>query len=281
MATAYSAGKFKQVERASKAFPYLMYDAVNDGRTRPQHRAWDNLVLRWDDPWWKTHYPPNGWNCRCSVIPLSQRGLDRRGLKGPDAAPPTETYEWTNPRTGEVMEVPAGIDPGWAYHPGLVTRNAETLQTLADKLEAVPADFANAALKDIVQSPLFIDWLKDPQGAFPVMRIKDEAALAIGAERKIAVLSAESLDHIHVRHPEITPEDLAVLPLMGESPTVIVQVKDNKLIIVRAGEKAYWAVVKAATGGGREAFLTTFRKTRAQDVENLIKTGKVIYGEWK
>jgi len=202
-------------------------------------------------------------------------------LKGPDASPTDNPYEWTNPRTGEVVDVPAGIDPGWGYHPGLVTRNAETLQTLADKLEAVPADFANAALKDIVQSPSFIDWLKNPQGAFPVMRVKDSAAAAIGAKNKVALLSPYSLKHIHFRHPEITPEDLTVLPLMGESPTVIVKTNENKFIIVRDGEKAYWAVVKAAQSGGRETFITSFRETHARDVKALIRTGKVLYGEWK
>jgi hypothetical protein len=179
------------------------------------------------------------------------------------------------------MEVPAGIDPGWAYHPGLVTRNAETLQTLADKLEAVPADFANAALKDMIQSPSFIDWLKDPQGAFPVMRVKDEAAAAIGAERKIALLSEDSLQHIHDSHPEITPEDLAVLPLMGESPTVIVKNTDITFVIVRSGENMYWAVVRAAQSGGKETFITSFRKTNSADVKALIRKGTVLYGEWK
>lgn len=280
MGTAYSAGKWKQIEATSKTFPYLMYDAVNDGRTRPQHRAWDNLVLRFDDPWWKTHYPPNGWNCRCSVIQLSQRQLERMGKKAPDSAPPDNPYEWTNPRTGEVVDIPEGIDPGWAYHPGL-TRKAETLRTLADKLEAVPADFANSALKDLIQSPAFMDWLKNPQGAFPVMRVKDEAAAVVGAGRKIVVLSPDSLDHIQTSHPDLTPEDYAVLPLLGESPAVIVQVKENKFIIIGGGEKVYWAVVKAAPGGGRETFLTTMRRTNSADVKALIRKGTVLYGEWK
>jgi uncharacterized protein with gpF-like domain len=32
-----------------------------DGRTRPMHAAWHNTVLPFDHPFWKTHYPPNGW----------------------------------------------------------------------------------------------------------------------------------------------------------------------------------------------------------------------------
>lgn len=43
-----------------------------------------------------------------------------RSMASPTRAPgPTdETYEWTNPRTGEIEDVPRGIDPGWNYSPG-------------------------------------------------------------------------------------------------------------------------------------------------------------------
>ncbi|MDH5524452.1 MAG: hypothetical protein OEY01_10740 [Desulfobulbaceae bacterium] len=30
-----------------------------------------------------------------------------------------ETYEWIDKRTGEVHQVPKGIDPGWDYNPGM------------------------------------------------------------------------------------------------------------------------------------------------------------------
>lgn len=120
MQTAYAAGDWKQIEDNAQTAPYLMYDAIDDGRTRPEHKAWDGTVLRWDDPWWDTHRPPNGWNCRCSVIQLSARDFERMGKK-PATQPPkfsTETREYVNPRTGEVTDVPRGVDPGWAYNPG-------------------------------------------------------------------------------------------------------------------------------------------------------------------
>ncbi|MDA8170308.1 MAG: hypothetical protein M0Z48_00565 [Nitrospiraceae bacterium] len=45
--------------------------------------------------------------------------MSRDGLKV-NKAPDDGTYEWTNPHTGEIIEVPKGIDPGWAYNPGKV-----------------------------------------------------------------------------------------------------------------------------------------------------------------
>lgn len=36
------------------------------------------------------------------------------------SAPKEGTYEWVNKQTGEVLNVPEGIDPGWAYNPGKV-----------------------------------------------------------------------------------------------------------------------------------------------------------------
>lgn len=45
----------------------LMYDAVNDERTRAEHARYDGVIRPADDPFWARYYPPNGWGCRCSV----------------------------------------------------------------------------------------------------------------------------------------------------------------------------------------------------------------------
>lgn len=117
MQTAYAAGNWQQVQDTKADAPYLMYDAIDDNRTRPQHHAWDGTVLPVDDPWWDTHTPPNGWNCRCSVIQLSRSQLEGMG-KAVDQAPASPEREYVNPRSGEISRVPVGIDPGWAYNPG-------------------------------------------------------------------------------------------------------------------------------------------------------------------
>lgn len=44
--------------------------------------------------------------------------LKRQGLDITERRPDDGHYEWTNPDTGEVLKVPRGIDPGWAYNPG-------------------------------------------------------------------------------------------------------------------------------------------------------------------
>lgn len=49
----------------------LQYETVGDSRVRPEHLAWDNIKLPASHPWWQTHYPPNGWLCRCTVIAAS------------------------------------------------------------------------------------------------------------------------------------------------------------------------------------------------------------------
>ena len=53
--------------RNVKSFPFWRYSAVMDGKTRPAHAAMHGFVARYDDPIWKSWYPPNGYNCRCRV----------------------------------------------------------------------------------------------------------------------------------------------------------------------------------------------------------------------
>jgi SPP1 gp7 family putative phage head morphogenesis protein len=81
--SAYQAGHYKQMTDPDvlAARPIWRYDAVNDGRTRPSHRALDGMTAPADDPIWDTHFPPNGFNCRCGVITLSPEQVDERGIR--------------------------------------------------------------------------------------------------------------------------------------------------------------------------------------------------------
>ncbi|MRR33163.1 phage head morphogenesis protein, partial [bacterium] len=73
--TAYQVGHYKsQMENAADR-PWWMYVAVLDSRTRPAHAALNGLTFRHDDPFWSSHYPPNGFRCRCSVRALDDGGL--------------------------------------------------------------------------------------------------------------------------------------------------------------------------------------------------------------
>ena len=84
MQSAYSAARYQRLRDNVDNRPYWQYSAVGDTRTRPAHLALSGKVYRYDDPFWATFYPPNGFNCRCSVIALGERDLQRRGMDKPD-----------------------------------------------------------------------------------------------------------------------------------------------------------------------------------------------------
>lgn len=120
--TSYAAGRYRQMKTLADRRPWWRYRHSHASEhPRSEHLAWDGIVLRHDDPWWKTHYGPNGWGCKCYVEALGERDLVRLGKTGPDTAPPMNMRTVTvgktspNPRT---VSVPEGIDPGWAYAPG-------------------------------------------------------------------------------------------------------------------------------------------------------------------
>jgi len=110
MQVAYNRGRWQQQKTVSSSRPYLMYDAINDSRTRPSHLVMDNTVLHHDDPWWKTHYPPCGYRCRCTVISLTEKQAQKRGVT--PVAPevdPDEGWDW-NPGEDYGAEMRQGLD---------------------------------------------------------------------------------------------------------------------------------------------------------------------------
>ncbi len=46
----------------------LQYRTQRDNKVRPEHAALDRVTLPMSDPFWQEYYPPNGWNCRCTVV---------------------------------------------------------------------------------------------------------------------------------------------------------------------------------------------------------------------
>jgi len=118
---AYSSGRWQQAQRLKATRPYARYVDVHDERTRPEHYAWHDVILPLDHPWWKTHWPPNGWNCRCHAQSLSERDLKRFGLKV-TLDPPEIEMEPREVRapdgSTETVWTPKGIDTGFGYNPG-------------------------------------------------------------------------------------------------------------------------------------------------------------------
>lgn len=46
----------------------LQYRTANDSKVRPEHAGLHGITLPAEDNFWDEYFPPNGWNCRCTVV---------------------------------------------------------------------------------------------------------------------------------------------------------------------------------------------------------------------
>ena len=127
MQTSYMTGRYKtQLDDADNR-PYWQYVAVMDKRTRPEHAELNERTFRYDDPFWNSFYPPNGWRCRCRVRALASDDLN--GIEADDSKGQlSEEMQLVSKKTGEMKLVTIYTDPltnhkiapdvGWSYNPG-------------------------------------------------------------------------------------------------------------------------------------------------------------------
>lgn len=66
-ASAEMAAKWEQFQEDGDRYN-LQYRTANDDKVRPEHAALDRVTLPITDTFWEEYYPPNGWNCRCTVV---------------------------------------------------------------------------------------------------------------------------------------------------------------------------------------------------------------------
>lgn len=66
-ASADMAAKWEQFMEDGDRY-LLQYRTAHDDRVRPEHAELEGVTLPIDDSFWADYYPPNGWNCRCTVV---------------------------------------------------------------------------------------------------------------------------------------------------------------------------------------------------------------------
>lgn len=217
MQSAYAAGQWEQIQAQAEIAPFLMYDAVDDFRTREEHAARDGTIqpVTWiglKRGW----YPPCGWSCRCGVIQLSQDDLDDMDLKV-SPTPRLSTYEWKNPRTGKTVRVLMGNDPGFDFNPGL--SRAQELKNLAnEKAKALPPDLRAAAKKKLAAEPPV-----DPYAIPPFIRQQTVPAASRDATEFFKARNAQHypneadfLPAIRFRHPGARTRSEVVARKLGQ-----------------------------------------------------------------
>ena len=173
MRVSHAAGQWARIQSAKAKRPYLRYVAVQDDRTRPEHRRWHGIVLPVDHPFWATHFPPNGWNCRCQVQQLDGHDLERFGysVTTEDELARIVSMDpignaWIGRRGADGgrprRDVLRGVDPGWDYNVGqesmigVVEKAAASIARaraagLEDAAAAIMAEIAKLLPDDLVE----------------------------------------------------------------------------------------------------------------------------------
>lgn len=136
--TSYAAGQWGRIQSRKTAMPYLKYIPSAATHKRDAHKPYYNLILPVEHDLWSTIFPPNGYGCLCGVRQLTRRqALRERGediAANPDGFsdeqkaaqkagrlednPKIKMMDFTNPRTGQTVRIPADITPSFAHNHG-------------------------------------------------------------------------------------------------------------------------------------------------------------------
>ena len=162
LATAHAAGQWSRIQANKRALPYLQYHPSSANHQRDAHKRYYHLVLPVDHPIWQSIFPPNGYGCQCRVSQLTRSQAERIGIS------PEPKIEWedvANPRTGEIVRVPADITPSFAHNHA--QRTEAVLQLAADKHGQAFAEQLSLATHDYIAQrvvrPNFDNLIQAPQ----------------------------------------------------------------------------------------------------------------------
>ena len=278
----YARGQWERIERVAEARPYLRYVTIEDNRRRPEHAAWHGIILRWDHPFWKTHYPPNGWNCRCTIQQLSEDDLKELGFVISDAPPPgwDQTREWRNNRTGEVQRVPRGIARGFAHNVGLRTPHFDDSDRLIKAIDAAGPSLQRAAIGQPWDTPLF---RRHAEGGFeraewPIAVLDDKLARHLGGSTRAARWSqGTALKQVdHRKGQDFDASHYALVQRIIDEGEWYPDGAYHVLGNLEIGPKKWLRVVLKRDEEGRRLYLVTLHRDKKRRLDRVRDSGQKV-----
>ncbi|EFU2786822.1 phage head morphogenesis protein [Salmonella enterica] len=309
---AYNVGRYAQLMNSTDTHPFWQYVAVMDSRTRPSHAALNGLVFRYDDPFWKTHYPPNGWNCRCRVRALSQERMDALGLKasrGDKHLTTKQVQAAVDKATGEIINMDVTTfadgarvmtpDAGWSYNPGSAAFGLD--QALIRKLIEVKSPaLREMVVKEMNNSPerqlAFRIWAKNIMESrrggndIRTLGFMSESVAAAVEQRtgeppaRLLAMSGKNVLHAdsdkhHQTGVALQPDDFQLLPVLLAHPKAVLWDKrhNNLMYLIDTKDGTAKIAVNAAYGIKRQPDKLDVI-VNAYRVENMDKLKSDIQG---
>lgn len=162
VAAAYEAGRQQVIfnDRDDDPFGYVMYSAIMDNRTRPTHKALHGKVMEKSDPAWSSISPPNGYNCRCTIVELTQGQIDRYGYKVSKSEGKLSTQVVELPNGKEAQRTLFELDNGAVFKTDVGFNHAPKIlpmQTLFDKAILAEPKLATRVLEQTLKNPRVVD----------------------------------------------------------------------------------------------------------------------------
>lgn len=246
--TAYQAGRWQQFQESGAThLMYLHADGVMN--PRPHHVALHGTVRPIGDAFWKTHYPPNGWGCKCRAVIADA---------GEETGVPAAAYD------------PKTIDQGWAYNVGAAGVEPG-YQVLTRKLESLPYQIAKSWTESMLSSPPFEQFfMQKLQVNFPVAVLNPADLDALGASSQTVWFSPESLAEHLVAHPEIGIDDYRKIQKIMDQGEVYLQ-PAGRVVFLSFDGRLYRAAVKT-TRARHENFLLTLFETSDEKALAEVRT---------
>lgn len=196
---AYNRGRLQQHLELAEDMPYWEYQHNDNAHPRPQHVAWDGLVLRYDDPFWKYHYPIKAYGCHCTVQALDDFDLQHYGKK----VSPTPEIEFEQKTVGvrsgnpRVVTVPKGVDVGFTPHNFdniKAGRNESIDQLLFNKMIHAEPRLASLLIDDVLKKPFAVSMLNQAMKAM-VDTVTTEK-MARGQFKNVGILPPKVIDKL-------------------------------------------------------------------------------------
>lgn len=158
VAAAYEAGRQQVIfnDRDDDPFGYVMYSAIMDNRTRPTHKALHGKVMEKSEPAWSSISPPNGYNCRCTIVELTQGQIDRYGYKVSKSEGRLSTQVVELPNGKEAQRTLFELDNGAVFKTDVGFNHAPKIlpmQTLFDKAILAEPKFASRVVSQALAQP--------------------------------------------------------------------------------------------------------------------------------